>query len=432
MFRADDRPLRARIDRYRAGAALVLASLIVLIAASAPPAVAAAGPTVPAGFTITKLANSPANAKLCDDLTFLDGHLYLGCQNKTLSAGGGGDSTLAEYGLDGTLVKTWTIKDKIDGMSADPNNHRLVVTLDEDANSHLITVAPAAAASNQIVNYAYSPDPHAFTTTGLLHTSGGTDQVNVDANGNILITGSHSLIHSGTGVFRVVLTPPSSPTGTGTAALSPTYSSTFTAPVANGSGTVHESLGDQDSAAPIPQDSPRFGGGYVVTDQTALILVFVNNIFNGTGLSVMKLKTGLDDLLWTTSTGGTLYVANLVPTNGAPAIYKVTGPFAKNTVLASNDGISDQVDTLNLTTGAETPFVRGLTTTKGLVYLNPDGTHTAVTLNGGATAASTKTTTGHKKSSGSSNTGLIIGIIAAVIVIVGVGGYALMRRRSAG
>ena len=60
-------------------------------AASAPT------PSVPAGFTITKIAApAPATASNCDDLAFLEGHLFLGCQNKTLSVGGGGSSTLIE------------------------------------------------------------------------------------------------------------------------------------------------------------------------------------------------------------------------------------------------------------------------------------------------------------------------------------------------
>ncbi|HEX4837627.1 MAG TPA: hypothetical protein VFV03_03785, partial [Solirubrobacteraceae bacterium] len=64
----------------------------VAFAASAPK------PSVPAGFTITKIAAPvPASASNCDDLAFLEGHLFLGCQNKTLSVGGGGNSTLIEY-----------------------------------------------------------------------------------------------------------------------------------------------------------------------------------------------------------------------------------------------------------------------------------------------------------------------------------------------
>ena len=46
----------------------------------------------------------------CDDLAFLEGHFFLGCQNKTLSTGGGGNSTLVEYTVAGALVKIWLIK----------------------------------------------------------------------------------------------------------------------------------------------------------------------------------------------------------------------------------------------------------------------------------------------------------------------------------
>jgi len=68
----------------------------VLIFAAAASA-ASATPSVPAGFSITKIAApAPASASNCDDLAFLEGHLFLGCQDKTLSVGGGGNSTLIE------------------------------------------------------------------------------------------------------------------------------------------------------------------------------------------------------------------------------------------------------------------------------------------------------------------------------------------------
>src|ERR1700720_427124 len=102
----------------------------VAFAASAPK------PSVPAGFAITKIAAPvPASASNCDDLAFLEGHLFLGCQNKTLSVGGGGDSTLIEYDTAGAALNTWSIKEKIDGMAADPLNHRVIVSLNEDANT---------------------------------------------------------------------------------------------------------------------------------------------------------------------------------------------------------------------------------------------------------------------------------------------------------
>jgi hypothetical protein len=414
--------------------AAALAAAIIGVLPFAGAAFGATTPSVPAGFAITKIAApSPASASNCDDLAFLEGHLFLGCQNKTLSVGGGGDSTLLEYTTAGTVVNTWSIADKIDGMAADPLNHRVIVSLNEDASTHLVTVTPSAPGGQQVTHYSYSPDPRAGSTASALHTGGGTDQVSVDSAGEILITASHAGTKTGTAVFKVALTPPSSPGGTGTAKLSPTFLDNATAANGNtGSGTTTLSLGDVDSGAIVPQSSPRFGGSYVVTDQTALELVFANNIFNGTGLTVLKTQFGLDDLLWATSNGGTLYVVDKGATASLPAVsssglYKVTGPFVKNTVLASNDGVGDQVVTVNLTNGNLTPFVRHLNTTKGLVYVDASGSPTQLPLNGsGAVPASSTSTT--SSSGGSSNTGLIVAIVVVALALLAGGGYWLVRR----
>jgi hypothetical protein len=421
-------------DRWAWPAAVAGVVIGVLIFAGA--AFAAPAPSVPGGFTITKIAApAPASASNCDDLAFLEGHLFMGCQNKTLSVGGGGNSTLIEYTPAGAVVNSWSITDKIDGMAADPLNHRVIVSLDEDTRTHLATITPSAASGQQITYYTYSPDPRGASTPVALHTGGGTDQVSVDAAGHILITASHAGTATGTAVFKVVLTAPSSPTGTGTATLSPTFLDNATAANGNtGSGTVKLALGDVDSGAIVPQSSPRFGGSYVITDQTALELVFASNIFNGTGVTVLKTPFGLDDLLWATSSGGTLYVVDKGPTSVLPAVsasalYKVTGPFVKNTVLASNDGVGDQVVTVNLTNGNLTPFVQHLNTTKGLVYVDASGSPTQLTLNG--SAASPAATTSSK--GGSSDSGLIVGIIIAALVVLGGGAYWWTRRgRTAG
>jgi hypothetical protein len=353
----------------------------------------------------------------------------MACQNKTLSVGGGGSSTLIEYTPAGSVVSTWSITDKIDGMAADPLKHYVIVSLNEDANTHLATITPSAASGQQVTYYTYSPDPRGASTPVALRTLGGTDQVSVDSDGHVLITASHAGTKTGTAVFKVVLAPPSSAGGTGTAALSPTFPDNATAANGNtGSGTVPLALGDVDSAAIVPKDSPRYGGSYVVSDQTALELVFANNIFTGSGLTALKLPFGLDDLVWATSSGGTLYVVDkgataTLPAVSSSALYKVTGPFVKNTVLAANDGVGEQVVTVNLANGNLTPFVQHLTTTKGLVYVDAAGSPTPLALNGSGGAAS-------GKSGGSSDTGLIVGIIAAAVVVLGAA-LLLARRRSA-
>jgi hypothetical protein len=430
------RPSLPRRNRRPLAAALAVAGgvtsvLGVLISAGAASAASVPMPSVAAGFTIAKIAApAPASASNCDDLAFLEGHLFLGCQNKALSVGGGGNSTLIEYTTAGAVVNTWSITDKIDGMAGDPLNHRLIVSLNEDTSTHLVTVTPSAASGQQVTPYTYSPDPRGASTPTALHTGGGTDQVSVDSAGHVLITASHAGTKTGTAVFKVVLTPPSSPSATGTATLSPTFADDATAANGNtGSGTVKLGLGDVDSGAIVPQSSARFGGSYVITDQTALELVFASNIFNGTGVTVLKTQFGLDDLLWATSNGGTLYVVDKGPTSSLPAVsasalYKVTGPFVKNTVLASNDGVGDQVVTVNLTNGNLTPFVQHLNTTKGLVYVDASGSPTQLPLSGSTSSPATATT----KSGGSSNTGLIVAIVVVALAVLGGGAYWQMRR----
>ncbi len=426
-------PSRSSHGPLRALPALFAA---LLSCAALVPAADAAAPSVPPGFTITKIAApSPSVAANCDDLGFLEGHLFMGCQNKTLSVGGGGASTLIEYTPDGAVVNKWSITDKIDGLAGDPRGHRVIVTLDEDGTTHLVTVTPSAPVAQQVTHYNYSPEPHANSGASPLHTGGGTDHVTVDSAGHILITASHAGAKTGTAVFKAVLTPPSSAGATGTATLSPTFLDDATA--ANGNsptGTVKLSLGDVDSGAIVPAGSSRFAGSYVITDQTKLELVFASNIFKGTGLTVLKMPFGLDDLLWTTSTGGTLYVVDKGPTAALPAvsssaIYKVTGPFAKNTVLASNDGVGDQVVTVNLANGSVTPFVQHLNTTKGLVYTDPSGSMTQLALNGGEGQALSPIPVAAKTGGGSSNTGLIVALIIVALTLLAGGGYWLSRRQ---
>jgi len=112
---------------------------------------------------------------------------------------------------------------------------------------------------------------------------------------------------------------------------------------------------------------------------------------------------------------------------------------------AANDGVSDQVVRVNLTNGKVTPVVKGLGTTKGLVYADPSGAlpslALAVPVSGTASASATSstsssapssgstTTSAKKKSGGSSNTGTIIGIVVVVLLILGAGGYVLSRGR---
>ncbi len=423
----------------RAGAAFVLTALAMtaLVFSGTAFAASAPQPTVAPGFTIQKLAPAPKGATNCDDLAYLDGHLFMTCQNLTQSVGGGGNSTIVEYATDGSVVNTWSILDKADGIAGDPLHHRVIVTLNEDAHSHLTTITPSAPAGQQVTNYKYSVDPASPSLTGPLHTGGGTDSVSVDSRGDIYTSASYGVAKTGTAVFKVTLSPPATPTGTGTATLSPTFLDNATAANGNtGSGTVPLKLIDVDSNAIAPYSSPRFAGQFVIDDQTALDLVFSSNIDAGKGLTVLHTPYGLDDIRWATTPGGTLYVVDKGAPNNTPAksglstLYKVTGPFVPGVAYASSDSLPDQVMTVNLTSGKLTPFIRHLQTAKGLVYLDASGSEPVLPLSQYASSSPTAATPAESVTSPSSDgDGLPIALaIVALVLAVGLGGFSLMRR----
>jgi hypothetical protein len=356
-----------RVPGAQALASLALATAILGVSAAA----AGALPAVPAGYTTSQFAAAPSGASNCDDITRLKANIFITCQNATQSTGGGGDSTIVEYAPDGSVVDTWSLPDKADGIGADPRHHRVIVTLNEDGNSHLATITPGAPAGSQITNYSYSPGaPDSAVLMGSpLYTGGGTDSVIVGRDGQVYISASNSN-GTGTAVFRVVLTKPSTPGGTGSAALNPTFLDNAAAANGNaGSGTAPLALTDVDSNAIVPPYSPRYAGQFVIDDQTSNQLVFADNIDAGTGLTALTTTLGgqptsLDDIRWA-SDSGTLYVVDKGPA-GASVVDRVTGPFPRGTALAA-DG-SGQVDTVDLGSGALTSFATGFSSAKGLLF----------------------------------------------------------------
>jgi hypothetical protein len=86
-------------------------------------------------FNVTVLATGTSTMFGPDDIARLGDDLFVSFQNG-VSATGGGNSTIAEYGIPGSLgespVKTWSVPGKCDGLTADPADSRLIGTLNED------------------------------------------------------------------------------------------------------------------------------------------------------------------------------------------------------------------------------------------------------------------------------------------------------------
>jgi hypothetical protein len=415
----------ARARRLKRGA-LCLVGLGISMLGQGGTAIAAIPTPTQAGFAISLIAVAPKGAGNCDNVASLDGHLFLACRNAALSTGGA-SSTIAEYTENGSLINAWSIPDEVAGIGADPLNHRLIVALNENANSHLATITPSAPVGQQVTNYKYSPGaPSSSATTGSLHTGGGTDSVNVDSTGNIYITASHATARTGTAVFRVELNSPPGPGGTGVAALNPTFLDNATAADGNpGGGTVTLSLGGVGAGAIVPYASPLYAGSFVVDDRGARMLVFASHISAGTGLAALKTPVALNAIRWSATANGSLYILD----EGAPgtpsvaAIYKVTGSFVPGIAFAST---AHQIVTVNLATGAITSFVRNLAHATGLVYLDPSGTDTPLAL--APLAATSAPNPDVPAAEGEENYTTMLLVLVFVLLLAG-GGYELSRRR---
>ena len=85
-----------------------------------------------------------------------------------------------EFTRTGRVVRQWDIRGKCDGVTADPARHRVIATVNEDANSSVYTIDPWAAPARQVHHYAYSAP---------LPSKGGTDAISI-FHGMVLVSAS--------------------------------------------------------------------------------------------------------------------------------------------------------------------------------------------------------------------------------------------------
>jgi len=284
-----------------------------------------------------------------DDITLLGDHIFVGFQNGVgpqgqASTSGNLDSTVVEMTLKGAPVSQWDVLGKTDGVTADPLADDVIATVNEDANSSLYTISPAAPAGAQITHYNYSQQP--------LPHNGGTDAISI-YHGQILIsasapgtTGAAAPQPGYPAVYSVQLMP-----GTDVAIVSSVFSDESTARVANVNSPsfgqpVMLGLTDPDSNEVVPRGA-RFGGDFVLTSQGDQEQIFLSPSHWSRGqwsagqpkLSVLDLTQSVDDTAWPTSPDGTLYSTDST-NDSVDAItgrFRVDQPLVAATPCGAND-----------------------------------------------------------------------------------------------
>ncbi len=263
-----------------------------------------------------------------DDISTLDGRLYVGFQNATGPQGepstdGNLDSTIVEFTLYGHEVRQWDVPGHADGVTADPLTGKVIVTVNEDANSSLFTIS---ARTGHLTHYAYNkPLPH----------KGGTDAISI-YHGQIYISASApgttgTAAENAPAVYVVSLNP-----WTKIATVRGLFNDNSTAKAVNGphAGTnVTLALTDPDSNEVVPHASPKFGGDFMLDSQGDQELIFdqPHGWGGAPSLSVLAITRSVDDTSWATSHSGALYITDAT----ADTVDQVTGWFPIGTAYSS-------------------------------------------------------------------------------------------------
>lgn len=361
----DTTPVTAHARRRLALTSAAAGSLAVALA---PAALAQAGPVAPAGYQIRPFAHGGAGLTNPDDITRLGDTLYVTYQNDAGPDGtpAGSHSVVVGYRPDGSIRGQWTLAGRCDGLTADPEHHRLIATVNEDANSSVYTIS---AAGLRHYNYS-SPPPH----------GGGTDAVTI-SHGQAYVSASNpspttpnGSVFAGPALYRLEV-----PKRGSTATLEPVFDDNSQALVGNGPGTTTLNLSDPDSNNTVPYSSPRFAGDVMLDSQGDSQLIFASHPGSPQQtLTELPLTSSagapqVDDVEWARRSNGTMFVVD----QKADTIYTVTGPFAAGAAFAavpSGSPAAGELGTLDLASGAVTPFITGFQSPKGLLYLSGSGT----------------------------------------------------------
>ena len=353
-----------RLNPIRTITAAAATALIALTAAGT----AAAQVTLPAGYQARTWVAGGSTLSHPDDITRLGGWIYVAYQNDSTADGtpAGSTSTIVAYRRNGSQARTWSVAGHCDGLTADPANHRVIGTVNEDANSSLFTVTPDSPTVQQ---YTYSPDPASLS-------GGGTDAVSI-VGGQIFISASNPspTTPGGTTFSAPAVFTATVPVGGSTATLTPTFNDNSAATDAVSGSAVTLNLSDPDSNASVPAASPRFGGDFMLNSQGDSELIFASQPGTSTqALTALKLTNAsgapqADDVRWATKKRGTLLVVDAANNQ----IDAVTGPLGRGTAFVSipsdSQALAGDLGTIDLTSGAVTALGTGFGSPKGLLYV---------------------------------------------------------------
>jgi len=279
-------------------------------------------------------------------------------------SGGPIQSTVAGYDpSSGAVVRIISVTVKVDGLTSDHSNGKLIATVNEDNRSAFNLIYPALGA---VATYTYNPNP-------AVSGNGGTDSIAIK-DGNIYV--AHSNPNDVTQATDYLVNLDRS---TLTATLTPVFYDNSVATDAVSGKPVQLALTDPDTNYIMPSSSSRFAGDLATISQGDGKIVFASNLLSSSmKLQVLNLtdnKPGnmppIDGFAVATSNSGTLYV---VDNKGGTISALDTAGWPAGTVFVGepSDNGNPLIGTLNLWTGKITPLGNSFVSPKGLLFVPHD------------------------------------------------------------
>ena len=317
--------------------------------------VASTGP-----YEVSVFAPPPTALNLTnpDSITTAEGDIFVTYANTSQPDGKtGGPSTVVQYSSTGTIIRTYTIAGKNDGLKFNPYTRKIWALRNEDANPALTIIDPK---TGKTTDYTYAQPT--------LH-GGGYDDVGF-LHGQVFISASNPTLQTPTS---------STPNGQN---IYPSIVKArivghqiFVTPVLNGNDQLIDiATGATVVAQQSDPDSLKVdaSGDLVLDSQADGDLIFLNrpgspnqaglrlHLTNGTANQIT-----VDDTVFPTAPAGTIFVVD----TGGNTVYAVKsnayqpgGAYS----ASDSDGILGKVD---LSTGLVTPIVSGMQTPHGALFI---------------------------------------------------------------
>jgi hypothetical protein len=253
--------------------------------------------------------------------------------------------------MDGSVAYTYNVKGHNDGLKVDPRTHLLWAMQNEDSNPNLVIINPVTHEQKQ---YTFGPTPH----------GGGYDDI-VFLRDKVFISASNPANNPNNGPAIVSAKLEGSMVD-----VEPVLAGDASAIDIPTDATVTLNLQDPDSMTSDPL------GNIVLDSQADQELIIVSHpstdsqrvlrlplsYVSSTGTTPVE----VDDTTFTTSTEGFILFAD----KSLNKVFKLSKKaFAPGAAYTAADG-AQLVGTLDLTSGAITPIVTGLSSPGGMMFVN--------------------------------------------------------------